>query len=265
MASHHRRPFQWPPLSLRPPSSAENPPFSGTRVPMDEMNSSNPVNVFGSMSSDQAKRVHPDKNPSDPLAAEGFQAHPGASQLRYKPIRNYDKLSILLGKDRATGSLAVGAKERQLRWAQEQNLDGTNPLGSSQHGIRDETFSYVENEATTETSFSSADASVSAPKSNKETKKRKEKYADIVSEKLRSIRVGMDAVVAAFDRSNPQNYTEEQLFEEIAKIGGMSDVSHMKAYQALTSDVSAARAFLACPIDRPTEQSTEFSLIASGG
>ena len=37
MASHHRRPFQWPPLSLRPPSSAsENLPFLGTRVPMDE-------------------------------------------------------------------------------------------------------------------------------------------------------------------------------------------------------------------------------------
>ena len=64
MASHRHRPFQQPPLSLRPPSSAENLPFSGTRVPMDEvrssnqvpmdeMNSSNPVNVFGSMSSDQ--------------------------------------------------------------------------------------------------------------------------------------------------------------------------------------------------------------------
>ncbi|KAL6319941.1 hypothetical protein AAG906_037017 [Vitis piasezkii] len=79
------------------------------------------------------------------------KAHPGASQLRYKPIRNYDKLSILLGKDRAIGSLAA----------------------------------------------------------------------------------------------------EEQLFEEIAKIGGMSDVSHMKAYQALTGDVSVAQAFLACPIDRP--------------
>ncbi|XP_019075424.1 uncharacterized protein LOC109122610 [Vitis vinifera] len=178
------------------------------------------------------------------------KAHPGASQLKHKPIRNYDKLSILLGKDRATGSLVVGAKERQLRWAQEQNLDDTIPLGSSQHGIRDETFAYVENEATTETSFSSADASVSAPKSNKETKKRKAKYADIVSEELRSIRVGMDAVVAALDRSNLQNYTKEQLFEEIAKVGGMSDVSHMKAYQALTGDVSAARAFLACPIDR---------------
>ncbi|RVW29002.1 hypothetical protein CK203_088917 [Vitis vinifera] len=142
-----------------------------------------------------------------------IKAHPGVSQLRHKPIRNYDKLSILLGKDQATGSLAAG---------------------SSQHGIRDETFAYVENEATTETSFSSADASISAPNSNKETKKRKAKYADIVSEELRSIRVGMDAVVAALDRSNLQNYTEEQLFEEIAKIGGMSDVSHMKAYQALT-------------------------------
>ena len=129
-------------------------------------------------------------------------------------------------------------------------MDGTIPLGSSQHGIRDETFAYVENEATTETSFSSADASVSAPKSNKETKKRKAKYVDIVSEELRLIRVGMDAVVTTLDRSNLQNYTKEQLFEEIAKIGGMSGVSHMKAYQALIGDVSAARAFLACPIDR---------------
>lgn len=59
----------------------------------------------------------------------------------------------------------------------------------------------------------------------------------------------MDAVVAALNRSNPQNYSEQQLFEEIAKVGGMSDVCHMKAYQALTSDVSAARAFHACPID----------------
>ena len=60
----------------------------------------------------------------------------------------------------------------------------------------------------------------------------------------------MDVIVVALDRRNLQNYAEEQLFEKIAKVGGMSDVSHMKAYQALTSDVNAARAFLACPIDR---------------
>ena len=65
MASHRRQPFQWQPLSLRPPSSAsENLSFSSTRVPMDEvrssnqvpmdeMNSSNLVNVIESMSSDQ--------------------------------------------------------------------------------------------------------------------------------------------------------------------------------------------------------------------
>ena len=53
-------------------------------------------------------------------------------------------------------------------------MDDTIPLESSQNGIRDETFAYVENEATTETSFSSTDASVSAPKSNKETKSEKQ-------------------------------------------------------------------------------------------
>ncbi|CBI22037.3 unnamed protein product, partial [Vitis vinifera] len=38
MTSHRCRPFQRPPLSLRPPSStSENLPFSGTRVPMDEV------------------------------------------------------------------------------------------------------------------------------------------------------------------------------------------------------------------------------------
>ncbi|KAJ9691623.1 hypothetical protein PVL29_013730 [Vitis rotundifolia] len=50
MASHHCQPFQRPPLSLQPPSSAsENLPFSGTRVPMDEVRSSYPMNVFGSI------------------------------------------------------------------------------------------------------------------------------------------------------------------------------------------------------------------------
>ena len=70
-------------------------------------------------------------------------------------------------------------------------MDGTIPLGSSQYGIRNITFAYVENEATTETYFSTVNASVSAPKSNKETKKQKAKYVNIVSAELRSIRVGM--------------------------------------------------------------------------
>ncbi|XP_010652586.1 uncharacterized protein LOC100853192 isoform X3 [Vitis vinifera] len=46
---------------------------SSNQVLIDEMDSSNPVNVFGSISSDQAKQVHPDKNPSDPLAVERSQ------------------------------------------------------------------------------------------------------------------------------------------------------------------------------------------------
>ena len=55
MASQRRRPFQRPPLSLRPPSSpSENLPISGTRVPIDEVRSSNQVPMDdGSMSSSQ--------------------------------------------------------------------------------------------------------------------------------------------------------------------------------------------------------------------
>ena len=55
MASQRRRPFQRPPLSLRPPSSAsENLPISDTRVPIDEVRSSNQVPMDdGSMSSSQ--------------------------------------------------------------------------------------------------------------------------------------------------------------------------------------------------------------------
>ncbi|WJZ83322.1 hypothetical protein VitviT2T_003014 [Vitis vinifera] len=55
MASQRRRPFQRPPLSLRPPSSAsENLPISDTRVPIDEVRYSNQVPMDdGSMSSSQ--------------------------------------------------------------------------------------------------------------------------------------------------------------------------------------------------------------------
>ncbi|KAL6314849.1 hypothetical protein AAG906_029065 [Vitis piasezkii] len=100
-----------------------------------------------------------------------------ASQLRYKPIRNYDKLFILLGKDQAT-----------------------------------EVF---------------CDASVSHQSQTKK-QKAKSKIYGIVSEELRSIRVGMDAVVA---------------------IGGMSDVSHMKAYQALTGGSTGDQWWFASLID----------------
>nr|CAN71284.1 hypothetical protein VITISV_007001 [Vitis vinifera] len=55
MASQRRRPFQRPPLSIRPPLSAsENLPISDTRVPIDEVRSSNQVPMDdGSMSSSQ--------------------------------------------------------------------------------------------------------------------------------------------------------------------------------------------------------------------
>ena len=34
----------------------------------------------------------------------------------------------------------------------------------------------------------------------------------------------MDVIVVALDRSNLQNYTKKQLFEEIAKVEGISEM-----------------------------------------
>lgn len=47
---------------------------------------------------------------------------PKASHFRHALIQNFQKLCQLFEKDRATGSLAVGSKEKQLRWGRQQIL-----------------------------------------------------------------------------------------------------------------------------------------------
>lgn len=66
-----------------------------------------------------------------------------------------------------------------------------------------------------------------------------------MSEEIRSVKDGLDVIAAALDCGNLWNYTDEQLFEEIEKVSGMSDASCMKVYQVLTKEVSDARAYRA--------------------
>lgn len=85
------------------------------------------------------------------------------------------------------------------------------------------------------------DLFISTLKSSKKIKRQKTKYTNIVSEESK--------LVVTLGKSNIQNYIEEQLFEEIVKVRDMSDVYYMKAYQALTGDLSVPRAFPTCLID----------------
>ncbi|KAL3535060.1 hypothetical protein ACH5RR_003521 [Cinchona calisaya] len=55
--------------------------------------------------------------------------------------------------------------------------------------------------------------------------KKRTRTIDIVSKEIKSIQEGLDAVAAALDRGNLCNYSEDQLYQEIEKVGGMSDIS----------------------------------------
>ncbi|XP_028116200.1 uncharacterized protein At2g29880-like [Camellia sinensis] len=139
-----------------------------------------------------------------------LKAKPKASQFRLAPIQNFQKLCQLFEKDRAIGSLAIGPKEKRLRWAGQQillddeNTDHTESLSENFDGIG------TQDDQTTEVSCSS------------NSKKRKNKLGDTLSEEIRSIKEGLDAVATALDRGNLRNYTNGQLFEEIEKGFGES-------------------------------------------
>ncbi|XP_028082968.1 uncharacterized protein LOC114284260 [Camellia sinensis] len=177
-------------------------------------------------------------NHSTQLIEATAGAKPKASQFRYAPIQNFQKLCQLFEKDRATGSLAIGPKEKRLHWAgpqillDDENIDHTESLSENYDGIG------TQDDQTAEVSCSS------------NSKKRKNKSGDTLSEEIRSIKDGLDAIAAALDCGNLQNFTNGQLFEEIEKVSGMSDASRMKVYQVLAKEVSDALAYLECPIER---------------
>jgi len=63
------------------------------------------------------------------------------------------------------------------------------------------------------------ESSCALPSKNQvETKKTKNKAIEFVSEELRSLRSGMDAVAMALEKGNLRNYTKEQLYDEITKV-----------------------------------------------
>ncbi|KAI5672585.1 hypothetical protein M9H77_12949 [Catharanthus roseus] len=75
----------------------------------------------------------------------------------------------------------------------------------------------------------------------KSERKRKTRIVDVVCEDIKYLKEGLDAVAVAIERGNVRTFTEEVLFEKIEEVGGMSGISRMKVYQALTEDASIAQ------------------------
>ncbi|KAI5652612.1 hypothetical protein M9H77_29799 [Catharanthus roseus] len=148
-------------------------------------------------------------------------------------------LMVDLQDNRATGSQVVGPK--QTRAQLEANDKNSNE-------VYDE-FN-VPDEANNDVSSYSRIALNSMSKQSEERKKKKTRIVDLVSEEIKYLKEGLDVVAAALDCGNVSNIAEEDLFEKIEKVGGISAISRMKVDQALIKDMSTTHAFLACPADR---------------
>ncbi|POO03187.1 hypothetical protein TorRG33x02_012480 [Trema orientale] len=175
-----------------------------------------------------------------------FEAHPKASRLRYKPIRNYEKMDVLVGKDRATRSHATGPKERQLyQLMEESNMEyeDVNHFDPTEHEVENE------NREEDELGKSSRIASISTFKRN--LKKKKIKENDNVADELKNLRERMNLVAAALEKPRKVNVEkvnvdmEQFIIQEIEKVDDLNLESKVVAYRTLTKDEKAAKAFLA--------------------
>lgn len=162
-----------------------------------------------------------------------LQAHPKASKLRYKCIRNYEKMDLLVGEDRATGNLAAGPRERLLH----MNEDNLAP-STSEHDIS--TDNLEDHEVT-------ATAATSATKEQPRKKKRQKKGNEDVVEGLNNLRGGMDSIATVLEKTMKMNLeTAELLLQELGKVEGMSPRSLMRVYSQLTDNMNQlGLAFLA--------------------
>ncbi|KAG8380470.1 hypothetical protein BUALT_Bualt06G0018700 [Buddleja alternifolia] len=97
--------------------------------------------------------------------------------------------------------------------------------------------------------FSTSKAPTCSTKTCEDSKKKKMRLIDVVSEEISTLTARIGEVAASIKLGNQHNYNEEELFDEIALVRGMIEISRMIVYQKLTADVSAARAFHECPVE----------------
>ncbi|PON40848.1 hypothetical protein TorRG33x02_339460 [Trema orientale] len=116
------------------------------------------------------------------------------------------------------GTIHQGPNERLDHWAREEPLldDNTSHFESTEYGVGD---------YNTEQGHEGSSAGHYVSSSKKSTKRKKAILVDIVAEELQNVKYGTDGVATALSGGTSNLQSEKQLYEEILKIGDMSDMS----------------------------------------
>uniref|UniRef100_A0A2P2IPS4 Myb/SANT-like domain-containing protein n=2 Tax=Rhizophora mucronata TaxID=61149 RepID=A0A2P2IPS4_RHIMU len=203
---------------------------------------------------------------ADPEAWKAYvKAKPDAKKWMTTQIAHYDKLLLLFSKDKEHSNGVSTAKAKAGRLASSRsglwfginnledeprlNLEDLNEMndGVSQLTAPVEANSWEDSQARSQ--------SVTSLRG----KKRKTQQPDSYDRQFRSIKEAIKDVAEAIregnlvaERGRPRVYTEQEVFEELAKIGVESNLKY-KAYTFLISNASKVRAFFGCPAEERKE------------
>nr|CAD1825870.1 unnamed protein product [Ananas comosus var. bracteatus] len=194
--------------------------------------------------SDKNKCVECDKNVYD----NWVKSHPNAVGLRGKSFPYFEELSIVFGKDRATGIAAESPADAVA------NIEGeeTNQRASAQNPD--------EEMAIADESSGLGPTNSSAGQSRKTRKRRSSATDDSINESfnatLRSIESmfgnaseSISKLAGCFQFMATDAIRKEKLFEELLKVEGLVDKDRMIAYDILISDTTKLTGFYGIPAE----------------
>eukprot|EP00268_Persea_americana_P061443 TRINITY_DN7764_c0_g1_i3.p1 TRINITY_DN7764_c0_g1~~TRINITY_DN7764_c0_g1_i3.p1 ORF type:complete len:600 (+),score=85.66 TRINITY_DN7764_c0_g1_i3:96-1802(+) len=185
---------------------------------------------------------------------EYIKEHPEASKYRYKVIRRYCEMAVIMGNDVADGSpLRIGADFKMNGNGRAlEDLDGMDPAGSvdpehmavclheSDHSDRDVDGSSqggIQQPATSSTS--------------KPCKRRKKSIAEGISQSLAEMARALRMLAEGRERAEKANKPTKMkiLFDEVKKIPNIDNRFIFAALEFLASDQNRAEMFLAIDED----------------
>ncbi|XP_020086564.1 uncharacterized protein LOC109708977 isoform X2 [Ananas comosus] len=198
--------------------------------------------------SDKNKCVECDKNVYD----NWVKSHPNAVGLRGKSFPYFEELSIVFGKDRATGIAAespadavanIEGEETNQR-ASAQNPDEEMAIADESSGLGPTNSSAGQSRKTRKRRSSVTDDSIN--ESFNATLRSIESMFGNASESISKL---ISKLAGCFQFMATDAIRKEKLFEELLKVEGLVDKDRMIAYDILISDTTKLTGFYGIPAE----------------